>query len=462
MLLSYWLKAFLQSNVLNYDQFGTTLSPQATPTLGAIVSESGLCSDVGASLLRQGGTAADAMVGSVLCVGVVSMYHTGIGGGGLAVVRAPDGTYEAVDFRETAPRAAHEHMYRNNYKGSVSGGLASGIPGELRGLEYLHGSYGRLPWRMVVQPSICLARHGFNVTEDLVNYMQVGMKRSAVLFDDPAWAEDFAPNGRLLQVGEVMTRQRYADTLEAIAENGVEAFYGGPIAKKTVQKLNSANGSMTLDDLASYRITVQKPVQASYREFTVTGVGAPGSGAVVLSALKTIEGYSNIGDAPAVNISTHRLDEATRFAYAERASLGDPSFVPGVTQLQNKMVDATYAASKRDRIRDDHTLKVSDYNPEGFEIISNHGTSHISAVDSSGLAISLTSTVNSIWGSLVMTDSGVVMNNQMNDCEWSLYFSPRNTTILMCKSPFHVPRTTLGIAPRHRTTSSLARGRCLP
>ena len=109
---------------------------------GAVASETATCSNIGVSLMRQGGTAADAMVATTLCVGVIGMYHSGIGGGGFMLVRGPDGSYETVDFRETAPAAAFEDMYEGNILGSVFGGLSVAVPGELRGLEYLHRKYG--------------------------------------------------------------------------------------------------------------------------------------------------------------------------------------------------------------------------------------------------------------------------------------------------------------------------------
>ena len=392
-------------------------SSRSHPTPGAVVSESTLCSNVGAAILRQGGNAADAMVGSSFCVGVVAPYHCGIGGGGFALVRSPDGTFEAIDYREAAPAAAYEDMFQGNANGSILGGLASGVPGELRGLEYLHRRYGRLPWSQVVMPAVRIAREGFNVTKDLAGYMEIGNQRwGDFLTVDPAWAEDFASRGKQISRGELFTRKRYADTLEAVALHGPDVFYGGPIAEATINAIRRRNGTMTLADLASYRVVIRGVVSIMYRGFEIFGVGAPASGAVVLSALKTVEGYPSMGDPAHLNISTHRLDEATRFAYAERSSLGDPTFWPSAIAHQREMLDASYAATKQAKISDKHTLNVSDYNPEGFEIRSDHGTSHLSAADASGLAVALTSTINFIWGNLIMVpETGVALNNEMND-----------------------------------------------
>ncbi|KAF2447856.1 gamma-glutamyltranspeptidase [Karstenula rhodostoma CBS 690.94] len=395
------------------------------PRLGAVASESKLCSRIGTELLRAGGNAADALVGTVFCVGVVGMYHSGIGGGGFMLVRSASGEYESIDFRETAPAAASEDMYVGNRNGSVFGGLAAGVPGQLRGLEYLHQRYGKLSWESVMRPAIELAEGGFKVGTDLVRYMDVATNfifRRDFLVEEPAWAEDFAPNGRRVREGDVLTRKRLAETLRAVAKGGADAFYTGPIAEATARAVRASNGSMTLEDLRDYKIKLRAPLQSEYRDFKLTSVGAPASGAVVLSAFKTIEGYAGMNDAKSTNLSTHYLDEALRFAYAERSSLGDPDFVSGTAAHQDTMLSSASAARKRSKISSSHTLPISDYNPDGYEILENHGTSHIGSADASGLAISLTTTINLIFGGgVIVPSTGVILNNQMND------FSTPNT-----------------------------------
>lgn len=209
------------------------------PRLGAVASESNVCSTVGTTLLEYGGSAVDAIVGTVLCVGVVAPSHSGIGGGGFMLVRTSHGAYEFVDFRETAPAAAFQDMFRNNTDASQFGGLAryvstyatprfpvktgakplltgfSGVPGQLRGLENAHNRHGKLSWAHVVAPSVKLARDGFKVQEDLIKTMNTA-KPNDFFTDDPSWAVNFAPRGRRVQLGETMTRKRLADTFEVI------------------------------------------------------------------------------------------------------------------------------------------------------------------------------------------------------------------------------------------------------
>lgn len=192
------------------------------------------------------------------------MYHSGIGGGGFALVRAPDGSYEFIDYRETAPAAAFQDMFENNTDASMSGGLASGVPGDLRGLEYLHKKYGSLPWSTVLEPAVRTAREGFQVNEDLIHYME-SVEDGDFLCKDPNWALDFCPNGTRLSLGETITRKRYADTLEAIAKHGPDVFYSGPIAEATIRAVQAANGTMTLNDLQNYTVAIRDTAQIDYR-----------------------------------------------------------------------------------------------------------------------------------------------------------------------------------------------------
>lgn len=194
----------------------------------------------------------------------------------------------------------------------------SGVPGELRGLEHLHQNYGVLNWSTVLQPAINTARYGFPVTQDLVSYMRSATTgQSDFLTNNPTWAIDFAPNGTRLGLGDMITRKRYADTLETIAQKGANAFYTGAIANATINALRAANGTMTLTDLANYTVAIRPPAEINYRGYKLKSCSAPASGVVALSVMKTVEGYQDFGEASTVNLSTHRLDEAIRFGYGE-------------------------------------------------------------------------------------------------------------------------------------------------
>ncbi|KAF2033750.1 gamma-glutamyltranspeptidase-like protein [Setomelanomma holmii] len=428
---SRWLTGLLTvQSVLAGPYSSEAPYPSSTPSppvlrdgqLGAVASEAEICSHIGIDLLKAGGNAADALVGTVFCIGTVGMYHSGLGGGGFMLVRAPNGSYEFIDFRETAPSAAFEDMYNNNTDASLEGGLASGVPGEVRGLQHLHENYGQLPWATVLQPAINVARYGWRVNADLVKYMASAIASagenatSNFLVDDVEFALDFAPQGRLLKLNETITRKRYANTLETIAQQGPDAFYTGPIAEATINALQAKNGTMTLQDLQNYTVAIRIPSTITYRDYKLTACSAPSGGEVALTVLKIMEGYSDVGSPTNLNLTTHRLDESMKFAYGMRANLGDPLFLNGIDRYQNEMLSASTAAEVRSKISDTRTFNVSYYDPSGLESLETPGTSHVVTADHTGLAITLTTTVNLLFGSkLVVPETGVIMNNEMND-----------------------------------------------
>ncbi|KAH7319103.1 putative gamma-glutamyltranspeptidase 1 [Rhexocercosporidium sp. MPI-PUGE-AT-0058] len=413
--------------------------------LGAVASESAVCSKIGTDILKSGGNAADAIVATQFCVGVIGMYHSGLGGGGFATVRSKNGTYEFVDFREMAPAAAFETMYSpplSNSNYSLYGGLASGVPGEVRGLEYIHKKYGCLPWKKLIIPSVKVARYGFPVTEDLVRYMG----SSTFMVTDKTWAIDFAPNGTRLGLGDTMTRKRYADALECIANEGPDAYYHGWIAATIIKALQASNGTMSLSDLANYTAEIRPTSNITYRGFKIHTGSAPSSGAVVSSVMKIIEGY-DMSTPSNLNLSVHYLDEAMRFAYGQRTLLGDPAFLSNITTYQRAMYSDATATEVRGLIQPDRTLNITAYNPSGYEILTDDGTSASVASDNSGLTIAMTSTINTIFGSrLMVPETGIIMNNEMND------FSIPNTT----NAFGFIPNEANFIRPFKRPLSSIS------
>jgi gamma-glutamyltranspeptidase/glutathione hydrolase len=314
-------------------------------------------------------------------------------------------------------------------------------------MEHVHKKYGKLPWKAVVTPAVNVARNGFTVTADLVRYMNSVTPSNAFLTDNPTWAIDFAPHGYRVKLGETMTRKRYADTLETIANEGADAFYTGAIANATITALRKANGTMTLEDLANYKVAIRKPAQITYRGYKLSACSAPAGGVVALSALKIVEGYEGFGDPAQINLTTHRLDEAIRFAYGERSNLGDPSFQPNLTQYQAEMLSDKTAAEIRSKISDFQTQNVSAYDPSGLESLETPGTSHIVTADASGMAVSLTTTVNLLFGSqLMVPETGVIMNDEMND------FSIPGTS----NAFGYIPSPANFIKPGKRPLSSIA------
>ncbi|KAF8213404.1 gamma-glutamyltranspeptidase [Mycena galopus ATCC 62051] len=389
---------------------------------GGVATEVAGCSDIGVDIMKAGGNAADAILASALCVGVIAAYHSGLGGGGFMLVRFPthDGkhAYEMIDFRETMPAAGNETMYVTNSTTpetlSLIGGLAVGVPGELRGWEMLHQRHGKLPWKTLFQPAIKLARYGFTVNVDLEAAILLG---ESFILSDPLWGEVYAPNGTLLKQGDTAYRTRYADTLEQVAEHGADAFYTGRIATNIAEAAYARGGIITTHDLANYTAIVREPVNITYRNQRIFSTVAPSSGAVVLSALKVFEGYQgNYSNSdPEINVTTHRLIEATQFAYGQRTQYGDPAFTANVTELQQYYLTPAAVEDVRSKILDNQTFPVTYYDPSNYTPLDDHGTSHMAVIDQEGMAVSLTTTVNLYWGSQVMTTDGVILNDEMDD-----------------------------------------------
>ncbi|KAJ1338765.1 gamma-glutamyltranspeptidase [Microdochium nivale] len=398
----------------------TSSSTSSSDKTGAVACESKTCSQIGIDLLAAGGNAVDAWIGTQLCVGVIGMHHSGLGGGGFSVIRDSEGAHHVIDYREAAPAAAFEDMYHGNVNGSIWGGLAAAVPGELRGLETAHVKFGKLPWKEVVEPAAAVARDGYPVTEDLVRYMAAGIQYAGYNFlvEDASWAQDFAPTGRVLRLGETMTRKRYAETLLAVAQHGADVFYKGEIAEEMIDIIQATNGTMTLRDLAGYVAIFRKPLKMRYKDdYDLYTSGVPSSGAVLLNTLKIMEGYRDDVDA---NTTLHRLNEAMRFAYGAHQVLGDPAYLSDVDSFEASLLASSNAASTRKRILDNSTQPVSHYLPdtglEHYYAAESHGTSHVVTADASGMAVSSTTTVNLLFGNLQMTPrSGIILNNEMND-----------------------------------------------
>lgn len=394
---------------------------------GAVSTENQNCSNIGVDVLKDGGNAVDAAVASTLCVGVASMFSSGIGGGGFLTVRVPgDGVY-TIDFRETAPDKANKTMFGKDPLSSLFGGLSVGVPGELRGLQEMHNRWGKLPWSRLVTPSAKLAEGWFVGPE---------LARRLVMFQefmesDPDWAATFAPRGTILREGEWISRANLSRTLYTIAERGPDAFYTGPIAESLVSKIRETGGVMTLEDFASYKVHVDRAFEGSFRGRKVFTTHPPSSGIVLLHVLNLIERY-NFPEEGLTGLNFHRFVEALKYGSAARTRLGDPVFIPDHTLIHeiptHKFADAVAA-----NITDDTTHTYEYYNPV-FDVPEDHGTMHLSVVDKDHMAVAVTSTVNLVFGSRVLdTNTGIILNDELDDFSrpgipnyFGLYPSPYN------------------------------------
>ncbi|POO00580.1 Gamma-glutamyltranspeptidase [Trema orientale] len=379
---------------------------------GVVAADDGRCSEVGAFFLRQNGHAVDAAVATALCLGVVNPTSSGIGGGGFLILRSSSTSQtQAFDFRETAPVAASENMYANNPKAQFYGALSMGVPGEIAGLHEAWSKHGRLAWKTLFLPAIKLAKDGFVVTPYLEGHI---ITNSQVIMKDPGLRQVFAPNGKLLKAGDTCYNVELGHSLEEIAELGPKAFYNGSIGEKLVKDVREVGGILTMEDLRNYKVEVKDAMAANVMGYTVYGMPPPSSGTLGLSlVLKIFESYGS-SDAAKGDLGLHRLIEALKHMFAIRMNLGDPDFV-NISNYVNDMLSPDFAKQIRERIFDNTTFPP-EYYLNRWSQLRDHGTSHFCIVDTDRNAVSMTTTVNYVFGGGVLSPStGIVLNNEMGD-----------------------------------------------
>ncbi|KAF8135745.1 gamma-glutamyltranspeptidase [Boletus edulis] len=312
------------------------------------------------------------------------MFSAGIGGGGFMTVRVPPTTPAGTS-------EASKTMYDNNPSAAKYGGLAVGVPGELRGFEEAHRRWGYLPWSRLVQPSVELAAE-WTVDTELARRIQ-------------DWSAVFAPEGKLLLQGETIQRTNYSRTLDIIANEGPRAFYKGPIADSIIRKVNETGGILTHADLEKYTVNVERALEGTYHDKKVYTSHAPTSGPVLLHMLNLLERFDLIGEGR-TPLNVHRIVEAMK------TRIGDLAYYVGSLARVSEIPTKEFADMIAVNLTDDRTHPPEYYNPE-FDVKIDHGTSHVSVVDKNGMAIALTTTVNLVFGSQVLDpETGIIMNDE--------------------------------------------------
>ncbi len=387
---------------------------------GMVVTQEANATRVGVEILRRGGNAIDAAVAVGFALAVTLPRAGNLGGGGFMMVhRADRRETVAIDYRETAPAAATRDMFLDakgeaDPKASTATGLAVGVPGTVRGLAdaLAHYGSGRFTLADLVAPAEHFAREGFVVEADLAESLP---RAAGLLSRWPSSRAIFLKDGHAPAWGERLVQADLAGTLRAVAKDGPDAFYTGPVAERIVQSVRGAGGVMNAADLAGYKVVHREPVRGSYRGYDIASMPPPSSGGVhLIEILNVLEGYDlgakGAGSADAI----HLLAEAMKPAYADRAAfLGDPDRVRvPVRGLTSK----AYAASLRARIdpaRARPASEVSAGTPASHE---GDQTTHFSVVDAEGNAVANTYTLNFSYGlGLVAEGTGVLLNNEMDD-----------------------------------------------
>lgn len=408
----------------------------------AVSTANPVSTEAACEVLRDGGTAADALITAQTVLGLVEPQSSGIGGGAfLLYYDAASGEVQAYDGRETAPAAATGDYLR--YIDEVnqtapqpdarSSGRSIGVPGVVRMLEQAHSDHGKQDWSELFQPAVSLADDGFEISSRMAQSIAGSAPELAL---DPASKDYFlAPDGSGKPEGTVLTNPAMSKTLSTIASDGADAFYTGDIAQAIVDATADTTGGrtpglLTLDDMASYEPKTRTAVCTEYREYDICGMPGPSSGGIAVASTMGIlsnfdlaqyapTGMDADGGTPTAE-AVHLVSEAERLAYADRDFyVADPDFVPLPGGSPDALLDPDYLAERAALIDPQSSMGTAehgDFGPVQFASSTDpeHGTSHISVVDSYGNAASLTTTVESAFGSFHMVD-GFLLNNQLTD-----------------------------------------------
>lgn len=415
--------AFIGRLIFLLAVFGATVANAQ----GVVSAADPRAAEAGREMLREGGSATDAALAMMLALTVVEPQSSGIGGGGFFVHHdARQGLIDTIDGRERAPSAAQFDRFLDEsgepraHDDAYAGGLSVGVPGNMRLMETAHRRWGKLPWARLFQPAIRLAENGFTVGPILAHSIADAISRWK---DFPETMALYAPGGEPSPEGATIRNPVLAQLLRRMASEGANAFYLGDNAAAIMATVANARrnpATITSEDISGYTATSRNAVCVRYRIYKVCGMGPPSSGATtVFGILGMIERF-DIGafgaDSPD---AWHLIVEAMRLAYADRRQyIGDPDFasVPLIG-----LIDPAYLASRSRLIRLDRAqASVSHGKPPGAPTNGapapsvEAGTTHFSVVDAIGNVVSMTSTIEDIWGSQLIAN-GMMLNNELTD-----------------------------------------------
>ena len=389
-----------------------------------------LAVQAGARVLRDGGSAADAMVAVQAVLGLVEPQSSGLGGGAFLVwYDAASGQVTTLDGRETAPFAVTPTLFQDEngeplkFFDAVVGGLSVGTPGTPALMEAAHQRWGKSDWASLFTEATELAENGFTVSPRLAGLVENDAERLSTF---PATSAYFLPGGTPIAEGDTLVNKAYAETLRIIASDGAAAFYDGPIADGIVQTVQNAEGNpgvLAQQDLSIYAIKERAPVCVTYRAHDVCGMGPPSSGALTVGQiLGMLESY-DLAALGAENPESWRLiGDASRLAFADRGRyMADSDFVPMPTQ---GLVDPDYLSNRAALLGGDDALPEVSAGSPAFDhallfaddiSLELPSTSHISIVDAQGNALSMTTTIENGFGSRLMAPGGFLLNNELTD-----------------------------------------------
>ena len=384
---------------------------------GMVVSQHYLATNVGHSILEEGGNAYDASIAVAFALAVVLPRAGNIGGGGFMIMfdEASQQSY-SIDYREVAPEAATKNMFLSS-DGSVNkikarqGVLSIGVPGTVYGMWEVHKKFGSLPWSKLLAPAIQLAEDGFLVSPFMADALN---RRYEKLGKYKDFNRIFYSNYPV-RMSQRLKQPNLANTLKIISVNGAKGFYEGEVAKKIDGFMKQNGGLITKKDLKNYRPIWRETLQGTFNEFEIVSMGPPSSGGIhVIQMLNILENYDLMKMGHNSPTYTALLTESMKYAYADRSKyLGDPQFYDVPVQ---SLISKEYAKNIYKKIKL-NLITSSDVIHPGSELKhESMDTTHFSVADKNGNIVSNTYTLNSGYGSgVIINGTGILMNNEMDD-----------------------------------------------
>ncbi len=394
-----------------------SVDQQAVTDSAMVVTAHPLSSEVGKTILLKGGNAIDAAIATQFALAVVYPRAGNIGGGGFMIVRMANGETAALDYREKAPALASRDMYLDDKKDvipgvSTYGALAVGVPGTVAGMDAVHKKYGKLPWATLLQPAIDIAREGFPIMGSEAERFEEKKKdiKGINRFKTPFvkfWGWD---------QGDILKQPDLANTLERIRDNGRDGFYKGKTADLFVEEMKAGNGLISHADLENYQAAWRDPIIGNYKGHKIISMPPASSGGIAISQMfEMIEGLPVKEAGFHQSTSIHTMAEVMRRAFADRAEhLGDSDHYDVPFEM---LLDSNYLVEKIA----DFDLKMASKSDSvlagNFDLlIESFETTHTSIIDKDGNAVSVTTTLNTNYGSkLVVKGAGFFLNNEMDD-----------------------------------------------
>ena len=403
----------------------------------AIATANRYASQAAKDILQQGGTAIDAAIAAQMVLGLVEPQSSGIGGGGFLVHWDSNSQQLSnYDGREIAPSAVNENYFRDKhgtlkFYDAVIGGYSVGVPGLLAMLELAHKQHGELDWAKLFQPAIALAEQGFEISPRLHQLTTVLNQGPFALAEDSssrALADYLLDrDGKAKAAGSVLKNQAYADTLKQIAAKGSGPFYHGELAKNIVKQIRQHSrrpGLMTLNDMKNYTAKSTPAVCSQVNELSLCGAAPPSSGPItvmqIIHMLAKTPGFYQL--EPTGADFYHRFIEASKLAFADRNRyIADPAFYPTPVSalLEPSYLSKRAALIPTDRASDE-PAEAGELGEDAVDAISPEldSTTHLSIVDAKGNIVSMTSSIETAFGSRVFVD-GYLLNNQLTDFSFS-------------------------------------------